>query len=289
MKPAPFTYHAPDTLTEALELLDTLDNARVLAGGQSLMPMMNFRVAQPDHLIDLGRIADLAGIESGKGALRVGAMTTQRTIERSAAVNAQCPLIVEALSHVGHQQTRNRGTIGGSLCHLDPAAELPVAAMVVDPVLTIASRTGTRQLSFQDFPVDTLTPQLAANEMLLHLDFPPQPAGTGWAFAEFARRPADFAIVAVAVMVTAGDDGRIETVRIAVGGLGGTPTRAIEAEICLIGRRIDESLSHAAEAMRALPADGDINYPADYRQDLADALLREALSTAFARCRRTHG
>jgi carbon-monoxide dehydrogenase medium subunit len=289
MKPAPFTYHAPDTLTEAMELLDTLDNARVLAGGQSLMPMMNFRVAQPDHLIDLGRIAELTGIESGKDGLRIGAMTTQRTIERAAIVNAQCPLIVEALTHVGHQQTRNRGTIGGSLCHLDPAAELPVAAMVLDPVLTIASRSGTRQLSFQKFPVDTLTPQLEANEMLLHLDLPSQPEGTGWAFVEFARRPADFAIVAVAVTLTADNDGQIETARIAIGGLGGTPLRATEVEVGLIGRHIDESLSQASEAVRALPADGDMNYPADYRQDLADALLREALSKAFTRSRRTHG
>src|SRR5690606_24793634 len=122
MKPAPFTYHAPDTLEEALQLLDTLDNARVLAGGQSLVPMLNFRVAQPDHLIDLGRIDSLKGLEVRDGGLSLGAMTTQRTIQRSELVQQHCPLLLDALDHVGHQQTRNRGTIGGSLCHLDPAA-----------------------------------------------------------------------------------------------------------------------------------------------------------------------
>src|SRR5262249_36065454 len=127
MKPAPFTYHAPRTLDEALELLATLDNARGLAGGQSLIPMLNFRGVQPEHLIDLGRIAELAFIESAPQGLRVGATTTQRMIERSAPVQRHCPLLIDALFHVGHQQTRNRGTIGGSLCHLDPSAELPVA------------------------------------------------------------------------------------------------------------------------------------------------------------------
>jgi aerobic carbon-monoxide dehydrogenase medium subunit len=289
MKPAPFTYHAPETLEAALQLLDTLDNARVLAGGQSLVPMLNFRVAQPDHLIDLGYIPELATLERSKDRLRVGAMTTQRTLERSALVKEHCPILVDALHHVGHQQTRNRGTIGGSLCHLDPAAELPVVAMALDPVLTIASFAGMRELPFQDFPAGCLTPQLEPNEILLSIDFPAWPTHCGWAFMEFARRPADFAIVSVAAMLTTSNEGLIESARVAVGGLVGIPLRGTVVEKCLIGERINESLDRAAEAVRALPADGDSNYPAEYRQDLADALLRRTLAEAWERSRRSHG
>ncbi len=151
MKPSVFTYHAPKTLDEALDLLATLDNARVLAGGQSLMPMMNYRVVQPEHLIDLGRIPELAFVEDTPAGLKVGAMTTQRSVERSALVKQRCPLLIDALFHIGHQQTRNRGTIGGSICHLDPSAELPVTACAVDAVMTVASKTSRREFRSRNF------------------------------------------------------------------------------------------------------------------------------------------
>jgi len=280
MKPAPFTYYAPDTLEEALQLLDTLDNARVLAGGQSLVPMLNFRVAQPDHLIDLGRIAGLTGIEARDGGLSIGAMTTQRTIERSELVQRHCPLLLGALDHVGHQQTRNRGTIGGSLCHLDPAAELPVVAMALNPTLSIASRSGNRTLPFEAFPAGYLTTVMEPNEVLVRIDFPQWPKRAGWAFTEFARRPADFAVVSVAALLIGGDDGDIQMARIAIGGLGGMPIRAMEVENCLLRGCIEERIEQAVEAVRALPADDDVNNPAEYRLDLADALLRRALAEA---------
>jgi len=283
MKPAPFVYHAPETLDEALQLLDTLGNARVLAGGQSLVPMLNFRVAQPDHLIDLGRIPGLNALECRDGAVSIGAMTTQRTIERSALVRQHCPILLDALEHVGHQQTRNRGTIGGSICHLDPAAELPVVAMALNPMLEIACRTGMRTLPFEAFPVGYLTSVMEPNEILTRIEFPPWPHGAGWAFTEFARRPADFAIVSVAAMLMPGEDGRVQQANIAVGGLGSTPIRATEAEECLSGAWLEERIGQAAEAVRALPADGDFNHPAEYRLDLADALLRRALASASRR------
>jgi carbon-monoxide dehydrogenase medium subunit len=167
MRPSPFTYHAPRTLDEALDLLAALDNARVLAGGQSLMPMMNYRVVQPEHLIDLGRIAELGFIDDTPDGLQIGAMTTQRTIERSALVRQRCPLLIDALFHVGHQQTRNRGTIGGSICHLDPSAELPVTACALDAVMIAAGKTGRRKIPFADFPAGYLTSSLEPNEILI--------------------------------------------------------------------------------------------------------------------------
>src|SRR5580692_10466288 len=201
MKPSPFTYHAPRTLDEALDLLATFDNARVLAGGQSLMPMMNYRVVQPEHLIDLSRIPELAFIEDTAGGLKVGAMTTQRSIERSKLVRHKCPLLIDALFHVGHQQTRNRGTIGGSICHLDPSAELPVTACALDAVMMVANKTGRRKIPFANFPAGYLTSSLEPDEILVLIDFGPWPKRAGSAFEEYAVRPADFAIVSIAAVV----------------------------------------------------------------------------------------
>jgi aerobic carbon-monoxide dehydrogenase medium subunit len=284
MKPAPFTYHAPRTLEEALDLLATLDNARVLAGGQSLVPMLNFRVVQPEHLIDLGRIAELAFIESVPQGLRVGATTTQRMIERSVPVQRHCPLLVDALFHVGHQQTRNRGTIGGSLCHLDPSAELPVAACALDPVLTIASQAGRRQISFAEFPADYLTSTLEPDEILIGIDFAPWPERTGTAFEEFAVRPAHFAIVSAAAVITMDDGDRIAQARIAVGGIAAVPLRAADAELLLTGSSADSDLiERAAAAAAALSSAGDETYPAEYRQELAAHLVQRALTKAVRR------
>ena len=213
MKPAPFTYHAPRSLREALRLMGTLDNARVLAGGQSLIPMLNYRVLQPDHIIDLGRIPELAGMDDTPRGLRIGAMTTQRTIEQCPEVRKRYPLLIDALNHVGHQQTRNRGTIGGSLCHLDPAAELPVMACALDPIMCIASHDGRREIPFSDFPVGHLTSLLEPDEILVAIIFKPLPEHTGTAFEEFAYRPADFAVVSVAAAITMDSSGQIAEAR----------------------------------------------------------------------------
>src|SRR3984885_11030961 len=197
MKAPPFRYHRPSTLAETVRLLATLENARVIAGGQSLMPMMSFRIVAPDHLIDLGGIAEIIGVTESEHLLNIGAMTTQRALERSGVVARGCPLVTAALRHVGHLQTRNRGTIGGSLCHLDPGAELPVAAAALNAVLIAVGRSGERRIPFAEFSVGLLSNALSPDELLARIDLPKAAPRTGTAFVEFNRRPADFAVVSV--------------------------------------------------------------------------------------------
>ncbi|MDB5649643.1 MAG: molybdopterin dehydrogenase [Hyphomicrobiales bacterium] len=264
--------------------MSTLENARVLAGGQSLMPMMNLRVAGPDHLVDLGRIAELNGIAEDEHGLRIGAMTSQRAIEKSLLVATICPLLAEAIAHVGHQQTRNRGTIGGSLCHLDPGAELPVVAAALDIMLTAAGPTGSREIAFRDFPADYLTSSLEPEEILTHIHVPRQPPRSGSAFLEFNRRPADFAILSVATTLTLDEAGRIARVAIAVGGASYRPMRLDAAEAALTGQLPNaEALADAAAIAGTLPCDGDDLYPADYKQDLCAVLVRRTLTIAASR------
>ena len=284
MKAPPFRYHAPDDLASAVALLAQYENARVLAGGQSLMPMMNLRVAGPDHLIDLGRIADLRGIEETPQGLRIGAMVTQRALEKSQLVARLCPLLSEAVTHVGHQQTRNRGTLGGSLCHLDPGAELPVVAAALDAVMHVVGPAGARDITFADFPLDYLTPSLQPGEVLAHVSFPLAKRNSGAAFLEFNRRPADFAIVSVAATLTLSAEGAITQVAIAIGGVSHAPVRLSQVEAYLMGARADEAAFAGAAALAALsPCDGDDVYPADYRQELCGVLMRRALVIARQR------
>jgi aerobic carbon-monoxide dehydrogenase medium subunit len=282
MKAPPFRYHRPSTIAEAVELLATLDNARVIAGGQSLMPMMNFRLVTPDHLIDLGGIEELVGLTEGKSALSIGAMTTQRTLERSEIVARQCPLITAALRHVGHQQTRNRGTIGGSLCHLDPGAELPVAAAALDAVLIAVGRSGERRIPFAEFSVGLLSNALSPGELLARIELPKGSPRTGTAFLEFNRRPADFAVVSVAASLALDPAGRIAHAAIAVGGSFEAPVRLVAFETACVGRRPEPALydvaSREAEAIECV---GDDVYPAEYRQELAGVLVRRAMDSAL--------
>jgi carbon-monoxide dehydrogenase medium subunit len=283
MKAPDFRYHRPSTLEEAVALLGACEDARVLAGGQSLMPMLNLRVASPGHLIDLGGIASLAGIDEHEGELLIGAMTTQRALELSPCVAKAMPLLAEAVAHVGHQQTRNRGTIGGSLCHLDPGAELPVVAAALDAILIATGPGGSREIRFADFAMGYLTSSLAPDEILTSVRFPRTPVRTGVAFLEFNRRPADFAIVSVAVTLSFGPDGRITRAAIALGGSYATPVRLSEAEAMMAGHAPDESLfTEAAFLASAVPCDGDDLYPGDYRQELAGTLVARALRRAAA-------
>lgn len=284
MKAAPFVYHAPRSLAEALELMSRLENARVLGGGQSLMPILNFRLGTPDHLVDLGRIPELAGIQECESGIAIGAMTTQRSLERSTLVRELCPLLAEAVSHIGHQQTRNRGTIGGSLCHLDPGAELPVAALALDAELTIARSSGMRRPAFRDFPAGYLSVALEPDEILTQIKVPNAGPREGVAFFEFNRRPADFAIVSVAARVRLDAAGRIEGATIAVGGLRYAPMRLSAAETILAGHRIDGGLLHAAaDAASRIDCDGDDLYPPDYRRELCGVLVGRALKKATQR------
>jgi len=194
MKPPPFQYHDPKTLAEAVGLLGTLDNAKLLAGGQSLMPMLNMRFVLPDHVIDLNRVEGLAGIRDLGDVIEIGAMTRQRDIEFSEVIKAKCPLLHEAIQFTGHRQTRNRGTIGGSLCHLDPSAEQVTVAAAHDATIVVAGPNGEREIAFADFPAGYLTPAIDLNEIVTAIRIPVWPAGHKSAFVEFARRHGDFAV-----------------------------------------------------------------------------------------------
>src|SRR5258707_6997662 len=187
MKPAPFSYHDPKTVSEVIGLLSTLENAKLLAGGQSLMPMLNFRFVQPDHIIDINRVEGLSYIREAGGLLEIGAMTRQRDLEFSDVVRARWPIMHEALLQVGHRQTRNRGTIGGSLCHLDPAADLVSLATGYDPTGTVVGPNGQRQLPFAEFPVAYMKPSIELNDLVVGVRFPQWTAKHGYAFVEFSR------------------------------------------------------------------------------------------------------
>jgi len=285
MKAPAFRYHRPNSRTEALKLLSALPAARILAGGQSLMPMLNFRVAQPDDLIDINRIADLAGIVEAPDAIVVGAMTRQRALEKSPAIAARLPLMAEAIAQIGHVATRGRGTIGGSLCHLDPAAELPVVALAHDACLRVESTRGAREVAMADFPAGLLTPSLAEGEMLTAIEFPVWRPGHGSAFVEFARRHGDFAIVACGVLIELSPSGTIARIAIAIGGLAPTPFRLTAAEKLLTGRHADAAkLVEAAQTTQETDPLDDPQAPASYRRRLAPAIVRRALATALERC-----
>jgi carbon-monoxide dehydrogenase medium subunit len=283
MKAAPFRYHRPSSLGEAVGLLASLENARVIAGGQSLMPMMNFRLVAADHLIDLGGLAEIVGVTERGGTLSIGAMTTQRTLERSEVVARHCPLIAAALRHVGHQQTRNRGTIGGSLCHLDPGAELPVVAAALDAVLVAVGPDGERLIPFAEFSAGLLTNTLLPDELLARIELPKALPRTGIAFLEFNRRPADFAVVSVAANLALDAAGRIIQTVIAIGGSFEAPVRLRAIEAASVGRKPEPALfEEAAREAEALECVGDDVYPAEYRQELAGVLVGRALAAARA-------
>ena len=280
MKPPPFQYYDPKTVDEAVGLLATLDNAKLLAGGQSLMPMLNMRFVLPDHVIDLNRVDGLAYIKETGGALEIGAMTRQRDIEFSGLVKGKCPLMHEAIMHIGHRQTRNRGTIGGSLCHLDPAAELVSVAAAHDATVVVAGPNGTREIAFADFPAGYLTPSIELNEIVTTVRIPLWPAGHKFAFIEFSRRHGDFAIVSAAALLEI-NGGKIARAALTIGGVAVAPVRASEVEQALIGQPPSSDLfGKVCESLRAIEAMADIHASADYRQHLAVVLSRRALEKA---------
>ena len=284
MKPPPFSYHDPRTVGDVVELLGRLDNAKLLAGGQSLMPMLNMRFVLPDHVIDLNRIEGLSFIREADGALEIGGMTRQRDLEFSDVVARRCPLMAEAIRLVGHRQTRNRGTLGGSLCHLDPSAELVSAAAALDATVLVAGPGGQREIAFADFPVAFMTPAIEPNELLTAVRFPVWPKGHGYAFIEFARRHGDFAIVSAGALLVADGAGKIQRAAVVIGGMGMVPIRAVELEQALIGQLPDDQLlREACESCRKLDAIEDVHAPASYRQHLASVLSRRALEQARAR------
>lgn len=283
MKPAPFTYHDPKTIEEANALLGTLDNAKVLAGGQSLMPMMNFRFVAPDHLVDINRISSLRYIRTDGSNLEIGAATRQCDLEFSDDVAACCPVMIAALAHVGHRQTRNRGTMGGSLCHLDPSAELPAIALATDATLHIEGKSGRRSVPMAEFAKGYMTTALEPHELLTGVTMPVWPRRHGYAFVEFARRRGDFAIVAVAALVAVNDRGLIDRASITLAGAGPVPIRLSRAEELIVGRKPAEiDFSAVAGAAQEIEATADVHASADYRRHLATVLTERVLRQAIA-------
>jgi carbon-monoxide dehydrogenase medium subunit len=284
MKPPPFVYHDPSTVDEAAELLARLENAVALAGGQSLMPMLNFRVVAPDHLVDLNGIEALSFIDIADGVGRFGAMTRQRNLEFSPDVARAFPIMQEALRQVGHRQTRNRGTFGGSLCHLDPSAELVNMVALHDGVLEAASHKGRRRIAIADWTAGIMTNALAPGELLAGIELKTWPAGHAFAFEEFARRHGDFAIAAVGCLVTLAANGTIEKAALCVSGIGPAPVRVVAAERLLAGAKPShEALRDAAVEAEALDAMSDAFVSGRYRKHLARILTYRALERALAR------
>jgi carbon-monoxide dehydrogenase medium subunit len=291
MKPAPFKYIAATSLAQALALkAEHGDEAKFLAGGQSLMPAMNFRLAQPAILIDINRVEALAGIRPATGGARIGALTRYHQLERDAGMIRDFPLLGEALPHIAHPQIRNRGTIGGNLSHADPASELPAIAIALQARLRLQTATAERWVAAMDFFLGSLTTDLQSDEMLTEIEFPPSPARTGSCFMEIARRRGDFAIVGVAALVTLDENSHCSRIRLAFCGVGETPVDATAAAGLLIGREVTEpEIAEVAHAIQQIiePA-GSVHATADYQRHIAGVLTERALMTANQRARDGH-
>ena len=280
MKSCNFKYHDPNSVFDVVSLLNSCENAKLLAGGQSLVPMLNFRVLSPDHIIDLNQVEKLFGIDQSESQLIIGSMTRQRTLLNSPVVQEHTPLISKALNFIGHDQTRNRGTIGGSLCHLDPAAELSVVASAYEAQLSVTGQDGDRIIPMSDWAVDFLTPAISDNEILTNIQIKPWPEPHGFSFLEYARREGDFAIVAVAVLLAITTN-VIGKASIVLGGVDAGPLRLSEVEKLIIGQSPGSELfKQAGELAKKIDAMSDVHFSKDYRKRLSGALTERALHDA---------
>ena len=284
MKPAPFSYHRPESVDDALAMLANLEDAKILAGGQSLMAMMNFRYLAPEHIIDINRIPELTEIREDGDGIRFGAMVRQRDALDSPMVQARCPLLIEALENVGHIQTRNRGTVGGSLSHLDPSAEMPAVFSALDATLHVGSARGTRDIPIADWSLGYMMPNLEPDELLVGITAPCWPKDHGYAFLEMARRHGDFAMAGAGALMTLNSDGTIARVAVALTGVDTGPVRLHDAEIALIGQLPSEAVfAEAAKSAETVAGIDDVHASAAYRQRLAVVYARRALIKAHDR------
>ena len=285
MKPAPFRYFDPETKAEAVALLQQYgDDAKIIAGGQSLGPTLNLRLSAPEVIIDLNRIDSLRYVEQANGTLRIGAMTRESTLEDSHDFQAQQPLIAAAIPYIGHRAIRNRGTVGGSLVHADPAAEWPMLAVMLSAEVELQSATrGTRTLQTEEFYVDFLTTAVTEDELVTEIRLPAWPANSGWSFIEFSRRHGDFAIAGIGVMLQVDSHNRCQEVRIGLLGVHPTPCRAKTSEALLRGEVLSETLlMEAAQlAIADIEPGEDIHASATYRRHLTTTLAERALKQAY--------
>ena len=285
MKPAAFEYVVANSIEQAVAALAQAGgDAKILAGGQSLVPMLNFRLLRPAILVDINRIPGLAFIEDAGDAVKIGALTRHHQIETSPVIAKHFPVLSCAMTHVAHLAIRNRGTIGGSLSHADPAAELPMMALLLDAELHIVSDKGMRTRKARGFFRDALIVDLAEDELLTEIHVPKLPPQTGWGFDEVARRAGDFALAAVAATVSV-SGGAMKEARIALTGVGQTPVRASEAEALLVGQKLEAKLmARVIEAVRAaIKPETDLHASSDYRRQLAGTLVGRALAAALQR------
>ena len=284
MKPAPFEYHAPDSVVDTVGLLaEHADECKVLAGGQSLVPMLALRLTRFEHIVDLNRVDELSGVSRTNGTLRVGAMTRQRAVERDPGVAAAVPLLAAAVPFIGHTQIRNRGTIGGSIAHADPASELPAVALALGAELEIASASATRRVPAAEFFEGTWTTCLADDELLIAVHFPVWEGRCGFAFEEVARRSGDFALAGVATAVEVDAGGIVQRAALGLLGMGGTPLRPPAAEAAIVGRSPNASdLDEIAMlAVSDLDPPDDVHGSSTYRRRIGAHLVRTTLARAI--------
>ncbi|MEM7428046.1 MAG: xanthine dehydrogenase family protein subunit M [Pseudomonadota bacterium] len=283
MKPPPFSYAVAESVEHAISLLADADGeGKLIAGGQSLMPMLNFRLLEPELLIDIGRVPELDTVSEANGGLSIGALTRHATLEHSPLVKAYFPVLSFAMTHVAHLAVRNRGTIGGSLSHSDPAAELPMMAMLLDAEISISGPQQQRGVAARDFFLGALDTDLDDTEMVTGITLPALPSGSGWGFEEVSRRAGDFAIAAAAAVLRV-EDGVTRDVRLAVTGVDETPLRMSRAEAFLNGKALDEDvLSAAAYLVRSdVNPNTDQQASSDYRRHLVGALVKRVLRSAW--------
>jgi carbon-monoxide dehydrogenase medium subunit len=285
MKLPPFDYACPATISEAVQLLASRDgDAKALAGGQSLVPMLAFRLAQPALLVDLRKLADLRGIRISDKGVTLGAMVRWREIEDDERLATAHPLLQAAISHVAHYQIRNRGTVGGSIAHADPAAEMPGIAMTCDAEIAVVGTSGARVIQAADFFQGALTTALTSDEIIVEIRLPAWPKRRRWGFQEFARRRGDFAMAAAAVFYDQDDSGKATNAHVGVIGVADRPLRLPAVEDVINGRTIDEATIAAADAATSASVDpqDDIHASAAYRRSLVGTMVERALQHAAA-------
>jgi aerobic carbon-monoxide dehydrogenase medium subunit len=284
MKPAPFAYHAPQTLQEATKLLAMHDNSKLLAGGQSLVPMLNMRFAVPDHVIDLNRVGALSGVTREGDFLKIGSMTRQCELEEMGGISSAIPVMAQALPYIGHFQTRSRGTIGGSLCHLDPSAELPAICLLSDAEFSVVNTKAERKVAAQDWFQGFMQPALEPDEILSAILIKPWKQGHGSGVCEFSRRHGDYAIAGAAALLSMDGRNRIERCAIVAFGIEVRPRRLSEAERALTGAEARAgAFREAASHVDRLDAMEDATASAHYRKKVGAAMVRRALEMAYDR------
>jgi carbon-monoxide dehydrogenase medium subunit len=287
MKPAPFEYHVPDSLEQALGLMSQhADDAKILAGGQSLVPAMNFRIAQPGMLIDLNRVAELSYVREEGTVIRIGAMSRERHVEFDPSIAKHLPLLHEAAPNIAHPQIRNRGTIGGSIVNADPAAELPVLMLALDARLKVMNVSGERWIDAKDFFIGMFTTAVEPDEILVEIELPFMAERTGWSFMEVAPRAGDYALMGVAAQVTLDEDGKCINAKLVYLNAGDGPVDAKDAAQSLVGEKLDDKLIEAAASMaseKEITPYGNIHVSPEFQTHLAKVLTWKTLKQALQR------